>query len=81
VKYWARLGCWILQCYGPFSLGASFETDEPLISLNFNFGGAGWGPRLAADTESVDTGARLYFGYSIIYNSSCTGEGSGVCLF
>jgi hypothetical protein len=26
VKYWARLGCWISQCYGPFSLGARFET-------------------------------------------------------
>ena len=26
VKYWARLGCWISPCYGPFSFGARFET-------------------------------------------------------
>jgi hypothetical protein len=33
VRYRARLGCWILQCYGPFSLGARFETYEPFIAL------------------------------------------------
>jgi hypothetical protein len=37
VKYWARLGCWISLCLGPFSLGASFETYEPFISLIFHF--------------------------------------------
>jgi hypothetical protein len=37
VKYWARLGCWILPCYGQFSLGGLFETYEPFISLLFNF--------------------------------------------
>jgi hypothetical protein len=31
------LGCWISPCYGPFSLGASFETNEPFISLNLQF--------------------------------------------
>jgi hypothetical protein len=33
VKHWARLGCWISPCYGPFSLGGSFETCEKFISL------------------------------------------------
>jgi hypothetical protein len=37
VKYWATLGCWISPCYGPFSLGARFETYEPFISLIFTF--------------------------------------------
>jgi hypothetical protein len=37
VKYWARLGYWISPCYGPFSLGASFETYEQFISLIYNF--------------------------------------------
>jgi hypothetical protein len=41
-KYWKRLGCWISQCYGPFSLGARFETYEPFISLIFQFSS---GPR------------------------------------
>jgi hypothetical protein len=41
----------------PFSLGARFETYEPFISLIFqNF----FGPWQTADTESADTGARLY---------------------
>jgi hypothetical protein len=35
VKYWAILGCWILPCYGPFSLDARLETYEPFISLIF----------------------------------------------
>jgi hypothetical protein len=26
----ARLGCWISPCYGPFSLGARFETYKPV---------------------------------------------------
>jgi hypothetical protein len=38
-KYWACLGCWI-TCYGPFSLGACFETYKPFISLIFTFFGA-----------------------------------------
>jgi hypothetical protein len=46
VKYWARLSCWISQCYGPFSLGALFETYKPFISLIFNFF---FGPRSTAD--------------------------------
>jgi hypothetical protein len=37
VKYWARLGCWISPCYGPFSLGARFETYKTLISLILQF--------------------------------------------
>jgi hypothetical protein len=37
VKYWARLGCWFSPCYGPFSLGARFETYETFIYLNFDF--------------------------------------------
>jgi len=32
---WARLGCWISQCYGPFSLGASFENYEGFDSAIF----------------------------------------------
>ena len=35
IKYCAHLGCWISPCYGPFSLGARFETYEPFISLIF----------------------------------------------
>jgi hypothetical protein len=35
VKYWARLGCWISPCYGPFSLGADFENYKLFISLIF----------------------------------------------
>ena len=35
VKHWARLGCSISPCYGPFSLGALFETSQKLISLIF----------------------------------------------
>jgi hypothetical protein len=43
VKYWARLGCWISPCYGPFSLGGRFETYEPFISLIFQlFSGPRW---------------------------------------
>jgi hypothetical protein len=30
-------GCWISPCYYPFSLGARFETYEPIISLIFPF--------------------------------------------
>jgi hypothetical protein len=33
MKYWARLGCWISSCYGPFSFGARFETYELFLSL------------------------------------------------
>jgi hypothetical protein len=32
---WARLACWISPRYGPFSLGAGFETYEQFISLIF----------------------------------------------
>jgi len=35
VKQWVRLGCWISACYGPFLLGARFETYELFISLIF----------------------------------------------
>jgi hypothetical protein len=37
--YWAHLHCWISPCYGPFLLGAHFETYEPFIYLIFNFCG------------------------------------------
>jgi hypothetical protein len=37
VNYWARLGCRISPCYGPFSLGGRFETYEIFISLIFKF--------------------------------------------
>jgi hypothetical protein len=62
VKYWARLGCWISPCYGPFSLGGRFETYEQFICLIFKFFSSRGEPRLpeTADTEPVDTGARLY---------------------
>jgi hypothetical protein len=36
-KYWARLGCWISLCYGPFTRLARFETDKPFIFLIFKF--------------------------------------------
>jgi hypothetical protein len=52
-----RLGCWISQYYGPFLLGARFETLEPVYFLNF--------PifcklRQISDTDSADTEALLY---------------------
>jgi hypothetical protein len=50
------LGCWISPCYGTFSFVARFETSELFISLIFTF----FMPRETADTESVDTVARLY---------------------
>jgi hypothetical protein len=34
-KYRAHMGSWISPCYSPFSLGMSFETYEPFISLVF----------------------------------------------
>jgi hypothetical protein len=46
VKYWARLGCWISPCYGPFSLGVRFETYELFISLIFKFFSGRGKPRL-----------------------------------
>jgi hypothetical protein len=46
VKYWARLGCWISPCYGPFLLGLRFETYEPFISLIFNFVSGRGKPRI-----------------------------------
>jgi hypothetical protein len=57
-----RLGCWISPCYGPFSLGARFETYEPFIYLIFNFlsGGGKQQVTETEDTESVNTVARLY---------------------
>jgi hypothetical protein len=56
------MGCQIAPCYGPFSLGARFETYEPFISLIFNFFSVSGEPRETetADNESVDTGAHLY---------------------
>jgi hypothetical protein len=48
------MGCWISPCYGPFSLEARFETYEPIIYLIFHF------LTETADTESMDTGARMY---------------------
>jgi hypothetical protein len=45
-------------CYGPFSLGARFETYEPYISLIFKFLGGRSKPQII---ETVDTGAQLYF--------------------
>jgi len=53
-KYLSLL--WISP-YGPFSLGMPFETCEPFIALTFQtFSGL----QLTADTESTDTGVRLY---------------------
>jgi hypothetical protein len=56
VKYWASLDCWISPCYGPFSLGARFETYEPFISLIFKFFLGRCEPRITetADSESAD---------------------------
>jgi hypothetical protein len=45
---------------------APFETCEPFTSLICHFV---FGPRQAADTESVDTGARLY---SLLYSAKDT---------
>jgi hypothetical protein len=63
------MGCWISPGYGPFSLGARFETYEPFISLIFNFVGGHVEPRIneTADTESADRWARLYL---VIYRKA-----------
>jgi hypothetical protein len=37
MKHWARFNCWILPRYGPFLLGARFETYGPVISLIFQY--------------------------------------------
>jgi hypothetical protein len=60
--YWACLGCLISPCYSPFSLGTCVETYEPFISLIFQFFCGRGKPRITeiTDTESADTGARLY---------------------
>jgi hypothetical protein len=47
----------VLGALRPFSLGARFETYEPFISSIFQIS---FGPRSTADTESEDTGVRLY---------------------
>jgi hypothetical protein len=54
---------WAAGFHHPFSLGARFETYEPFISLIFLFFFSGRRqPRITetADTESADTGVRLY---------------------
>jgi len=52
------LGCWISPSYGPFSLGARFETYESFISLIFQFFSGRGKPRI---TEIADMGVRLYY--------------------
>jgi hypothetical protein len=49
------LDWWISSRYGPFSLGARFETYEPFISLIFHCFPRRGKPRITemADTESV----------------------------
>jgi hypothetical protein len=61
-KVLERLGRWISPCYGPFSLGASFENYEPFISLIYQTISGRGKPRITdtADTESANTGVRLY---------------------
>jgi hypothetical protein len=56
---WARLGCCISPCYGPFSLGTRFETYELLFHQFSNFFQA----TVTVDIESVDTEACLYNHY------------------
>jgi hypothetical protein len=51
------LGCWISPCYGPFSLGARFETYEPFISLIFQFFSGRSKQRI---TETADMDVHLY---------------------
>jgi hypothetical protein len=56
------LGAFGLLDFSPFSLGGRFENYEPFIALIFQFF-SGRGESLVtetADTESMDTGARLY---------------------
>jgi hypothetical protein len=67
-----RLGCWISLCYDPFSLGARFEIYETL-SLILQFFPSRGKPLITkiADTESVDTGARLYIYTYICYIYIC----------
>jgi hypothetical protein len=57
-----RLGCCISPCYGPFSLGARFETYEPFISLIFQFFSGGGKPRITenSNTEFADMVVHLY---------------------
>jgi hypothetical protein len=53
-----RVGCWISPRYGPFSLGARFETYGPFISLIFRIRFLGRGqPRI---TETADTAVHIH---------------------
>jgi hypothetical protein len=70
VKYRASLGGWISECYGSFSLGGRFEIYESLIALSFQYFFLCCGkPRVTetADTESLDTVARLYISRLLFY--------------
>jgi len=62
VKYWARLGCWISPCYGPFSLGARFKIHGTFISLIFQIF---FRPRPTTDTESAVTAVHLNLIYQL----------------
>jgi hypothetical protein len=71
VQYWARLGCWFLQCNGLLSLGGRFETYEAFISLVYKFF-----PE-TANTESADSGQTCIYesidNWSIgIFRGICT---------
>jgi hypothetical protein len=61
VKYWARLGCWISPCYGPFSFGGRFETYGLFVSSILQFFSGRGEPRITetADTESAGMEAHL----------------------
>jgi hypothetical protein len=54
----------------PFPLGGRFESSEPFIYLVLKFFSGRGKPRITetADTESVDTGARMYVEVLINFN-------------
>jgi hypothetical protein len=69
------LGAFGLLDFSPLSFGGRFVTYEPFISLIFQLFFSGRGePRITetADTESVDTGARLYMQLSKLDIVQCS---------
>jgi hypothetical protein len=63
---WVRLGCWDSPCFGPFSLGARFESHEVFFYVILFIYDRGK-PRITepTDIESVDMRSHLNFDLNV----------------